>query len=58
MITNETKMPTGKYTGYLMSDIPAAYLIYVYQEKKCSWDVRKYIETNYDEIVKRGKNEL
>ena len=57
MITNESIMRGGKYSGYLMSDIPAEYLLYVYENKKCSWDVRWYIERNYDEILKRKQND-
>lgn len=39
-------MPWGKYQGTKMLDVPASYLIWIYENNKCSGDVKKYIEEN------------
>ena len=50
MVTDDSVMQGGKYSGFKMKDIPAEYLIYVYEEKKCHWDVKRWIEANYNEL--------
>jgi len=47
-ITDSTPMPWGKYKGTAMEDVPADYLIWCYDNDKCSPDVRAYIEDNMD----------
>ncbi len=43
-------MQGGKYSGSKMEDIPADYLIYIYEEKKCRWDVKNWIRDNYEKL--------
>lgn len=47
-------MPFGKYKGEKMANVPASYLIWLYDSKKCFGDVLKYIIDNMD-ILKQGK---
>lgn len=37
-------MPSGKYRGTKMEDVPAEHLIYIYDNDLCSEDVADYIE--------------
>lgn len=41
-------MPWGKYQGDKMINVPAAYLIWLYDNNKCSGYVKAYIKDNYD----------
>lgn len=47
-LTDESLMPWGKYQGDKMINVPASYLIWLYDNNKCSGDVKAYIEDNYD----------
>lgn len=47
-LTDESLMPWGKYQGDEMINVPASYLIWLYDNNKCSGDVKAYIEDNYD----------
>lgn len=52
-------MPYGKYKGEKMINVPADYLLWLYENNKCSGEVRHYIEENMDVIsveIKRNKN--
>ena len=52
-------MPWGKYKGDKMINVPASYLIWCYENNKCSRDVKEYIEDNIDvlkEEIKRLSN--
>lgn len=41
-------MPYGKYKGKQMADVPADYLIWLFENGKCSATVRLYVEQNMD----------
>ena len=41
-------MPFGKYKGDKMINVPASYLLWLYNENKCNKNVRDYIEENLD----------
>lgn len=52
-------MPYGKYKGEKMINVPSDYLLWLYENNKCSDEVRHYIEENMDVIsveIKRNKN--
>jgi uncharacterized protein (DUF3820 family) len=58
MLTDESTMPFGKYKGQKMANVPADYLIWLYENNKCSNDVREYIEDNLEVLrfeIKNGK---
>lgn len=48
MLTDESIMPWGKYKGYEMQNVPASYLIWLYENDKCDKAVRDYIKENLD----------
>lgn len=45
-LTDESIMPFGKYKGDRLIYVPDAYLIWLYEENKCSGALKKYIEEN------------
>jgi uncharacterized protein (DUF3820 family) len=44
------KMPYGKFAGKEMQDVPASYLMWLYEEKKCTGEVLTYIIDNLDAL--------
>jgi len=47
-LTDDSRMPYGQYKGDKMINVPASYLIWLYDNNKCSGNVREYIKDNYD----------
>lgn len=56
-LKDDSLMPSGKHVGERMIDIPARYLLYVYDNNMCSKLVRNYIEENLDVIKSQAKTE-
>lgn len=60
MLTDNALMPYGKHKGTRMEEVPASYLLWLYDNDKCSNDVKKYIEDNMDvlndEVKKKYNN--
>ena len=57
---DDSPMPFGKYKGDKMANVPASYLMWLYDENKCNKEVRDYIEDNLDvlkEEIKRKYKE-
>lgn len=53
-ITDNTPMPFGKYSGKPMVDVPAKYLLWLF-DNGCSHDgVKKYINDNLDCLRKEA----
>ena len=56
---DEDLMPFGKHKGEKMANVPADYLMWLYDNNKCYGNVKKYIEDNLDvlkdEIKKQRK---
>jgi len=48
MLQDDSPMPFGKYKGDKMINVPASYLLWLYNENKCNKNVRDYIEENLD----------
>lgn len=51
-------MPFGKYKGNKMIDVPADYLLWLYENNKTKGGLKAYIEDNLDVIkdqIKRSK---
>lgn len=44
-------MPYGKYKGKNMKDLPPDYLLFLYDNKKCTDKVYAYISSNLDSII-------
>lgn len=55
--TDDTKMPFGKHQGKRMEEVPADYLIWLYDEYKDTLreGLRLYIEDNLDVLKKEIK---
>lgn len=49
-------MPFGKYKGEKLANVPADYLIWLYDNGKIFGDLKKYIEENSD-VLKFQKKE-
>ena len=47
-LTDKSPMPYGKHKGVEMANVPAEYLIWLYENDKCSDSVKEYIEDNID----------
>lgn len=50
MLDDDSIMPWGKFKGTKMGNIPAEYLLWLYENDKCDEPVREYIEDNLDVI--------
>ena len=49
-LEDDSLMPWGKYKGECMIDVPAYYLIWLYDNNKCSGPVKNYIEDCIDAL--------
>jgi uncharacterized protein (DUF3820 family) len=47
-MTDESKMPFGKYAGQKMANIPPDYLIWLYENSNVYGEVKEYIKENLD----------
>jgi uncharacterized protein (DUF3820 family) len=47
-LTDNSTMPFGKYAGEKMANVLPDYLIWIFENNKCSVDVAKYIAENLD----------
>lgn len=43
-------MPFGKYMGQKMANVPADYLIWLYENNKCNFGVRQYVRDNLKDL--------
>lgn len=50
-------MPFGKYKGQKMANIPASYLIWIYENSKCTPEIAYYINNNLDVLREEIKRE-
>ena len=48
ILTDESAMPFGKFKGCKMANVPASYLLWLYNNNKCNYAVKTYIESNID----------
>jgi len=48
IMTDSDLMPYGKYKGEKMANVPASYLLWLYENDKCSTHVLQYVRENYD----------
>lgn len=57
-MTDNSIMPFGKYKGEKMINIPAYYLLWLFDNNKCFGEVEKYIKDNMDVIREEIKRSL
>lgn len=54
VFTDYTPMPFGKYTGKAMVNVPAAYLLWLYNKGCDHAGVKNYINNNLDALQKEA----
>jgi len=55
--TDDSIMPFGKYKGRRLEDVPAGYLIWLYDNGLDRGPLREYIEENKDALEKEISKE-
>lgn len=55
MLTDNSPMPYGKHKDIPMVNVPAYYLLWLYDNNKCSNSVREYIVASMDALKKEVK---
>lgn len=48
-------MPYGIHKGKKLANVPAQYLIWLYENNKCSGEVREYIKENLEVLKNENK---
>jgi uncharacterized protein (DUF3820 family) len=43
---DDSIIPFGIHKGKALANVPAKYLLWLYHERKCSFELRRYIEEN------------
>lgn len=59
MLNDDSLMPYGKHKGEKLGNIPADYLLWLYENDRCDKQIREYIDDNMDVIkieIQRNKN--
>jgi uncharacterized protein (DUF3820 family) len=51
-LTDESIMPWGIHKGKKMANVPASYLLWLYNNDKCFGNVKFYIKENLDVLTK------
>lgn len=54
-MTDESILTFGMHKGKRLIDVPASYLIWLYEENKCGSELRAYIEDNMQALRKEAK---
>lgn len=55
-LTDTSEMPFGKYKGMAMIDVPANYLLWLYEKGLQNGNVKDYIEDNLEVLKQEIKN--
>ena len=57
-MNDNSVMPFGKYKGEKMANVPADYLLWMYENGKCYGEIKEYIKDNLQVIqteIKRSQ---
>lgn len=54
--TDDTIMQEGLHAGEKLANIPADYLLYLYEKKKCNNELMQYIEENLEVLKQEMKS--
>jgi hypothetical protein len=57
-LTDNDKMPFGKYKGKSLIEVPASYLIYCYENYNLREALKNYIKNNMDVLKQQAKDEV
>lgn len=49
-MTDNSTMPFGKFKGEKMANVPSEYLLWLFENNKCTPEVAKYIADNIEVI--------
>jgi uncharacterized protein (DUF3820 family) len=55
--TGVTPMPFGKYKGRKLADVPARYLLWLYEGEMRDGPLKRYIDDNIDALRKEEQKE-
>lgn len=55
-LNDKSPMPYGKFKNVPMANIPADYLIWLYENNKCTYPVSVYVKENIDALRKEVEN--
>jgi len=53
--TDETEITFGKYKGTKLANVPASYLLWLYDNNKCGYELKTYIRNNHEQLEKEAK---
>lgn len=56
-MNDESLMPFGEHKGKKLIDVPASYLLYLYDQNKCYGELKEYIEDNLDVLNEEKKRQ-
>ena len=56
-MTHEDLMPSGKYEGTPISEVPAYYLLWLHRKHRASAEIEFYILMNWDDLQIRLQKE-
>lgn len=54
-LTDNSPMPYGKHKGKQMINVPADYLLWLYDNGKCSGEVKAYVIDNHEVLTVQVK---
>ena len=56
-MTDESLMPWGKYKGEKIANVPASYLLWLYDNQKCTGEIKLYIRNNLEGLKQEAESE-
>lgn len=54
-LTPESRCPMGRYAGTKMKDVPAEYLLYMYESDSLGKQMRRYVAENIAELKQKAQ---
>lgn len=54
-LTEEDIIDYGKYKGTKLKNIPASYLLWVYDNDRATPEIRRYVKQNYMELWQKSR---
>lgn len=57
-LTDESPMPFGKHKGDKMANVPASYLMWLYDNNKCNAEVKEYVKDNLEVLQKEIRDKM
>jgi len=57
ILNDESPMPYGHYKGVKMANVPAGYLLWLWDNEKCSSGVFEYVRDNWEVLIQEVKRQ-